>query len=64
MTPVNLMLTCFLMGGLLLSLIYLNVRKFAVNRPYGIILLCYDVTFLVIALLAETNVIMEGWKPS
>lgn len=64
MTPVNLMLTSFLIGGLILSLVYLNVRNFAVNRPYGILLLIYYLVFLVIALLAETRVIMDGWKPS
>ena len=64
MTPVNLMLTSFLIGGLILSLVYLNVRNFAVNRPYGILLMSYYLVFLVIALLAETRVIMDGWKPS
>ena len=64
MTPVNLMLTTFLMGSLVLSMIFLIVRNFAANRPYGLTLLVYYVIFLVMALLAETGVIMKGWKPS
>ncbi|XP_033747126.1 mitochondrial sodium/calcium exchanger protein-like [Pecten maximus] len=53
----EVVLAAFLMLSLIVSLTIVPLSKFRMSRMYGIILIVLYVVFLIVAILAETNVI-------
>ncbi|XP_060067382.1 mitochondrial sodium/calcium exchanger protein-like [Ylistrum balloti] len=53
----EVVLAAFLMLSLIVSLLVVPLSKFKMSRMYGLILIVLYIVFLVVAILAETNVI-------
>ena len=64
MTGVELLMTTFLMGTLIYSMVFVMVMRFRIRRIFGGTLLVIYISFLTTAILSETGVILKGFKPT
>ena len=62
MDAVSLVLSSFLMAGLCLNIIIVNLSRYRIRRFYGIFTVTYYVIFLTVALLTETGVLLSNWE--
>ena len=60
-TAIQVVLGGFLLGSLVSSLILVPLLRFKIERPIGIYLGVYYLTFLTVALLTETEVIFQDF---
>ena len=57
-----MILGAFLMAALIASLVGIPLMRFKVKRGYGGFLIAFYVVFLVIAILTETGIILDGFE--
>ena len=61
MDGVSLILCTFLMGGMCFNILLVTAMRFKVRRFYGAFTVTYYIVFLVVAILTETGVLLNGW---
>ena len=61
MDGVTLILCSFLMAGMCFNIILVNLMRFKVRRFYGAFTVTFYIVFLVVAILTETGVMLDGW---
>lgn len=62
MDGVTLILCSFLMAGMCMNIIIVNLSRYKIRRFYGVITITFYIIFITTAILTELGVLLGSWE--